>query len=896
MDPLRIQKTDGQLQANRDHLISICQNLLDHIFQSVDQCPLEIREVCHHFVVTVSSKFAEYRYQAVGGFIFLRFFCPACVAPDGFGLITESPSSPARRSLVLVAKILQNLASGVLFGGKEEFMSSINPFIESNLAATRDFFKKISEVPFCANETEKFLPLDVMPMKVLEDLVDIHRYLNDRLSKMIGSIGNTDIPSIIRRFQPPERTPIEKLCDISPEQLVKLGALKTKKNEQRLSRHLKPSDLLSRMRLTPYIWNDGNVVVLNRAEEAVQSLTNEGNIVKDPLLLSSDLLERILVLYVKHSFLQKKSNKQITNWKELEASEAFKQFVALSTSLRSVDLSKLSYLERLVFLLNVSNTLALHIHVVVECSSNGVRRRNHFFTMWTYLIGEDKYSLNCIRNGILRGNRKVGFAREFQSADRRVRYALSKLDPRIHFALSYLHISSPKVRIFRLEEIEEQLQESGVEFCREHITVDLKKKEVLLPEMFHKYSMDFAETRDQMLIWLFQFLKDQQKTNLFSLIESKNFSVASKPYNWSLNTSSLEDALQYNFSFLTANSGGSSFIDHSSLVQDSSSFLSKSTQNIVPSMSSPSSKVFLIRTLSQRDSSNGSPAFIHYPQKTKPKDWDKSIAFYGQTTKISSFQKLSVSSSSDMTSEEISSSVSTGLLPISCSLSTSGNAVFIDDVRRKAPENFKRRQNSENSIISQSTSPQYRPSNFKNSSNGLLSDDNMEDSADSNSSLSSGSSFLSFSSGEEITISVIIQDLLRSYRIIEEYLKEMEDFLSQNSGNNRIATDKLLLTEEIFSFVNRLLNLEQGRQPSKFEPDLRTLLVTAAQLNFERTAKLRDSLYHSLSVLRSQIFPENSSQKERFSHWIRLPMGELAELASRMQIIAEAMGYCLSRQ
>ena len=72
------------------------------------------------------------RTRVVSGFIFLRLLCPAILNPRNFNLISETPSHNASRSLIMVAKCLQNLANLVEFGGKEPYMEVVNPFILKN--------------------------------------------------------------------------------------------------------------------------------------------------------------------------------------------------------------------------------------------------------------------------------------------------------------------------------------------------------------------------------------------------------------------------------------------------------------------------------------------------------------------------------------------------------------------------------------------------------------------------------------------------------------------------------------------------------------------------------------------------------------------------------------------
>jgi neurofibromin 1 len=90
------------------------------------------------------TRFPEAKFTAVGAFIFLRFFCPAIVAPDAEGLITTTPSKEMRRGLLLIAKIVQNLANNVLFGAKESYMFPLNDFLTQNIYDVTTFLREIS--------------------------------------------------------------------------------------------------------------------------------------------------------------------------------------------------------------------------------------------------------------------------------------------------------------------------------------------------------------------------------------------------------------------------------------------------------------------------------------------------------------------------------------------------------------------------------------------------------------------------------------------------------------------------------------------------------------------------------------------------------------------------------
>ena len=124
------------------------RKILDAIFSSVDDCPLQIREVLGHLQADVISRYdcarysatapvpclwrvvsyasrisadttaagrvlcrfpedVDIRYSAVGGFIFLRFFGPAILGPKLFGLRPDFADSVVGRTLTLAAKVLQ---------------------------------------------------------------------------------------------------------------------------------------------------------------------------------------------------------------------------------------------------------------------------------------------------------------------------------------------------------------------------------------------------------------------------------------------------------------------------------------------------------------------------------------------------------------------------------------------------------------------------------------------------------------------------------------------------------------------------------------------------------------------------------------------------------------------
>ncbi|KAH8816296.1 hypothetical protein F5884DRAFT_217036 [Xylogone sp. PMI_703] len=172
LDPARITSAE-ELRKNAHQLQFVTKIFIDDICHSAAHIPVSFRKICNIISTTVTERFPEARFTAVGGFIFLRFFCPAIVAPDAEGLISTTPSKEMRRGLLLIAKVVQNLANNVLFGTKEAYMFPLNEFLTHNIYRVTAFLRAISAPPTStesSSETESF---------DFGSCVALHRFLYD---------------------------------------------------------------------------------------------------------------------------------------------------------------------------------------------------------------------------------------------------------------------------------------------------------------------------------------------------------------------------------------------------------------------------------------------------------------------------------------------------------------------------------------------------------------------------------------------------------------------------------------------------------------------------------------------------------------------------------------------
>lgn len=156
LQPHRLEGKGQTVEQNLAALNATCTNLVQAIFSAAGRAPASLRLLCRHMRTGVAERFPSVALRAVGGFLFLRYFCPAIVQPEYYGIIDrpagarsksgqpEAIDEPVRRTLVLITKVLQNLASNVLYGSKEEHMVPMNAFLERFQAPMQTYLESIS--------------------------------------------------------------------------------------------------------------------------------------------------------------------------------------------------------------------------------------------------------------------------------------------------------------------------------------------------------------------------------------------------------------------------------------------------------------------------------------------------------------------------------------------------------------------------------------------------------------------------------------------------------------------------------------------------------------------------------------------------------------------------------
>jgi len=85
-----ISSSNTTVQDNIDNIATIAQQFLNQILSTPNACPYVFRELLRHTRERVDKVFPNMTHAVVGGFVFLRFICPAIISPHKFGLTSKT--------------------------------------------------------------------------------------------------------------------------------------------------------------------------------------------------------------------------------------------------------------------------------------------------------------------------------------------------------------------------------------------------------------------------------------------------------------------------------------------------------------------------------------------------------------------------------------------------------------------------------------------------------------------------------------------------------------------------------------------------------------------------------------------------------------------------------------
>ncbi|XP_034936145.1 neurofibromin isoform X2 [Chelonus insularis] len=218
VDSARIIDSNENIIQNGRNLIVLTTKVFDAIVSSADKFPPQLRSMCHCLYQVLSKRFPQspqVNIGAVGTVIFLRFINPAIVSPQEMGIVNKPVPPHIKRGLMLMSKILQNIANHVEFS-KEQHMLPFNDFLRTRFEIGRRFFIQIASDCETVDQTNP-------PMSFVSDanVLALHRLLwnhqekiGDYLSssrdhKAVGRRPFDKMATLLAYLGPPEHKPVD---------------------------------------------------------------------------------------------------------------------------------------------------------------------------------------------------------------------------------------------------------------------------------------------------------------------------------------------------------------------------------------------------------------------------------------------------------------------------------------------------------------------------------------------------------------------------------------------------------------------------------------------------------------------------------------------------------------
>nr|XP_018678706.1 PREDICTED: uncharacterized protein LOC103976876 isoform X2 [Musa acuminata subsp. malaccensis] len=186
---------------------------------------------------------------------------------------------------------------------------------------------------------------------------------------------------------------------------------------------------------------------------------------------------------------------------------SLKRYRFFVEQLTEVNPACMSLNQKLAFWINVYNALMMHAYLAFGVPRSDIKLFSQMQKA-SYTIGGQSFSAAEIEFVILK--MKPPMHRPQLISKEHREYSVDSAEPLVVFALSCGMYSSPAVRIFTADTVQDELQNSMKDYIRASIGLNDKGK-LLVPEMLHSFAKGVVE--DSLLVdWICRYLSSDQIT------------------------------------------------------------------------------------------------------------------------------------------------------------------------------------------------------------------------------------------------------------------------------------------------------------------------------------------------------------------------------------------------
>ncbi|CUS08103.1 unnamed protein product [Tuber aestivum] len=191
-------------------LMELANTFLSTIIDNINETPYGIRWICKQIRSLTKRKYPDAKDNVIctliGGFFFLRFLNPAIVTPRSYMLIDNIPSEHPRRTLTLIAKMLQNLANKPSYS-KEPYMAKLSPFVTNNKNRISKFLNELCEVGdfYESLEMDNYVALSKKDLELnitLNEVYATHNLLEKHAKELLQGRDTEHLTILLQELGP----------------------------------------------------------------------------------------------------------------------------------------------------------------------------------------------------------------------------------------------------------------------------------------------------------------------------------------------------------------------------------------------------------------------------------------------------------------------------------------------------------------------------------------------------------------------------------------------------------------------------------------------------------------------------------------------------------------------
>ncbi|MBK5101655.1 MAG: DUF547 domain-containing protein [Desulfobacteraceae bacterium] len=229
-------------------------------------------------------------------------------------------------------------------------------------------------------------------------------------------------------------------------------------------------------------------------------------------------------------------NRGRVDYQVMKGSPEYRRYQKIAAGLRAFDPTRLSSTEeKKAFWINLYNTIVVHGILELDILSS-VKEVSDFFASICYQVGEFTFSAEEIEHGILRANARPPYKAfpVLKKNDPRRLMSLTRIDPRIHFALVCGSRSCAPIRFYDAAMVDEQLDTAARNFVNSSEVLILpEQNKIFLSQIFNWYRKDLGG-REEIFNFLLRYLHEDERSR-FLKEHMQRVRVEYLFYDWNLN-------------------------------------------------------------------------------------------------------------------------------------------------------------------------------------------------------------------------------------------------------------------------------------------------------------------------------------------------------------------------